>query len=92
MADERLKKHVPVPEDTPAFFCANCGAVSLSPDGICKVQGKGKKADWCGTKDAGTPQFCHNKKNNLRYRCGNCGKVSVNSELLCEPVKMELPE
>ncbi len=23
------KKHIPVPKETPAFFCANCGAVAL---------------------------------------------------------------
>jgi predicted RNA-binding Zn-ribbon protein involved in translation (DUF1610 family) len=82
---DREKAHVPVPKETPAFFCAGCGAVSLDPDSICKVQGKGTKADWCGTKDPSPPRHCKNRVNNLRWVCGNCGKVSVNPELLCEP-------
>ena len=86
------KKHVPVPKETPAFFCANCGAVSLDPNSICKMQGKGKKADWCGSKSATPPQQCKNRKNTLRFKCKNCGTVSVNPELLCEPEEMELPK
>ena len=31
------KKHVPVPKDTRAFFCANCGAVALDAANVCKV-------------------------------------------------------
>lgn len=90
--DDKEKKHVPLPKETPAFFCANCGAVSLDQNNICKVQGKGKKADWCGSKGIKPPEFCHNRKNNIRYSCKNCGQVSVNPGLLCEPVQMEMPE
>ncbi len=82
-------KHVPLPKETPAFICANCGAVSLDREGICKVQGKGKKADWCGTRDPRPPKACHNRKHNHRWICDNCGKVSVNRELLCEPREMK---
>lgn len=81
-------KHVPLPKDTKAFICANCGAVSLNPNGICEIQGQGTKADWCGTKSLKPPSFCHNKKHNLRFKCLKCGQVSVNPELLCEPEKM----
>jgi len=82
------KKHIPVPKDTPAFFCANCGAVALDSHNICKVQGKGRKADWCGSKSGQAPSFCHNKVNNDRWQCSNCGQVAVNPELLCEPQKL----
>ncbi len=41
------KKHVPVPKNTRAFICANCGAVALDANNICKVQGMGMKSDWC---------------------------------------------
>ena len=83
---EQKKEHVALPKETPAFFCANCGAVSLDSNGICKVQGRGTKADWCGTKDQQPPaQACHNSVHNDRWVCENCGKVSVNPELLCEP-------
>ena len=34
------KKHVPVPKDTKAYTCANCGAVALDANNICKVEGK----------------------------------------------------
>jgi len=44
------KKHVPLPKETKAFICANCGAVALDANKICKVQGTGKKVDWCGTE------------------------------------------
>lgn len=81
----RKKEHVPLPKETQAFFCANCGAVSLDPGSICKVQGRGTKGDWCGTSDPPPPQSCHNRVNNVRWACDNCGKVSVNAELLCEP-------
>jgi len=33
-------KHISLPKETKAFICANCGAVSLSPNDICKVQGR----------------------------------------------------
>jgi predicted RNA-binding Zn-ribbon protein involved in translation (DUF1610 family) len=86
------KKHIPLPKDTPAFFCANCGAVALNPRNICKVMGKGKKADWCGSKGMHPPSFCHKKVHNDRWQCQKCGQVSVNPELLCEPEKMKPAE
>lgn len=90
---DKHKKHVPLPKTTPAFFCANCGAVALDQKNICKVQGRGTKADWCGSKGLKVqPQFCHNKVNNIRFFCKNCGKVAVNPELLCEPEQMEQPK
>ena len=92
MPEQTVKKHVHFPKETPAFFCANCGAVSLDSQSICKVQGSGTKADWCGIKDNAPPQLCENKVNNLRFVCDNCGKVSVNPELLCEPVEMGQPK
>jgi len=85
------KKHVPLPKETKAFICANCGAVSLSPDGICKVQGQATRADWCGTQSLFLPSFCHNRKHNLRFKCLKCGRVAVNPELLCEPEEMLQP-
>ena len=92
MFETKIKKHVPLPKKTPAFICANCGAVSLDSHGICRPQGKGTKADWCGTKDAKPANLCFNRVNNIRYKCGNCGQVSVNKELLCEPEQMALPD
>jgi predicted RNA-binding Zn-ribbon protein involved in translation (DUF1610 family) len=91
MANETTNKHIPLPKETPAFFCANCGAVSLDANSICKVQGKGKKMDWCGTKDQPSPQQCHNRVNTIRFQCQKCHKVSVNKGLLCEPEAMPLP-
>lgn len=82
------KKHIPFPKETPAFFCANCGAVALDAKNICVVQGKGKKADWCGSKSGKAPSFCHNKVHNDRWQCRNCGQVAVNPGLLCEPEKI----
>lgn len=82
------KKHIPLPKDTPAFICANCGAVALDGNNICKVMGRGKKADWCGSESGKAPSFCHNKVHTDRWQCQNCGKVSVNPELLCEPKKI----
>lgn len=92
MMKTTLKNHVPLPKDTPAYFCGNCGAVSLDPKNICNPQGKLRKIDWCGSRDLPPPEHCRNKVNNERFRCRNCGKVSVNSALLCEPEKMELPK
>ncbi|HEY5999880.1 MAG TPA: hypothetical protein VI078_11365 [bacterium] len=91
-----VKKHAQksydkLPKDTPAFFCANCGAVSLDPERICKVQGRGTKRDWCGIPDHNPPRHCQNRVNNLRWVCGKCNKVSVNPELLCEPREMPKP-
>lgn len=31
---EEKKKHVPLPEETHAFVCANCGAVALDQNNI----------------------------------------------------------
>jgi predicted RNA-binding Zn-ribbon protein involved in translation (DUF1610 family) len=89
---EKKKTHVPLPKETKAFICANCGAVSLDQHGICKVQGMGRKADWCGTKYVDRADFCHNRVHNLRFRCKNCGQLSVNPELLCEPEQLEMPK
>ncbi len=91
MSKSKIKQHVPLPKTTKAFICANCGAVSLDYNGICRPQGRGTKADWCGIKQV-TPQFCHNRVNNIRYRCCNCDQVSINPELLCDPEQMEIPE
>jgi len=32
-------KHIPLPKETKAFICANRGAVSLSPNDICRDSG-----------------------------------------------------
>ncbi|MFO7604822.1 MAG: hypothetical protein R6W72_00775 [Desulfurivibrionaceae bacterium] len=84
-----IKKHVPLPQNTPAFMCGNCGAVSLDANGICNPSGKGVKADWCGSKSSRKAEFCHNAVHNERYCCQKCGKVSVNRSLLCEPELMK---
>lgn len=84
------KYPVPLPKETPAFICANCGAVALNANDICKVMGKGKKVDWCGSKTVHPPSYCHNKVHNNRWQCRKCGQVSVNPELLCEPEKLNL--
>lgn len=88
MLETKVKKHVPLPKKTPAFFCANCWAVSLDAHGLCKPKHKGTKADWCGTKYAKAANFCFNSVHNLRYKCDNCGQVAVNKELLCAPEEM----
>jgi len=79
------KKHIPVPKDTPAYICANCGAVALDPNNICKTQGMGRKMDWCGVKGSMSPKSCHTKKHTERWQCRNCGQTSVNKDLLCKP-------
>jgi len=86
------EKHVPLPRETKAFICANCGAVALDPTDICRVQGMGTKADWCGTTSLAPPSFCRNNKNNDRYKCDKCGQVAINPGLLCEPEKMSIPD
>jgi len=83
------KEHVPLPKNTRAYFCANCGAVALDANNICKVMGQGMKADWCGIKGSKPASFCHNKANNNRWQCDNCGQISVNPELLCKPKKLQ---
>ncbi len=88
MSDDKSTKHFPLPQDTQAFMCANCGAVSLFASNLCKPQGRGTRADWCGIKHQGSPEFCHNRVNNLRYQCKKCGQVAVSPELLCEPEKL----
>ena len=84
------KKHIPVPKNTKAFICANCGAVSLDANNICKVQGMGMKSDWCGVKGSKPPKSCHTKDHTERWQCRNCGQTAVNPLLLCEPEKMEI--
>jgi predicted RNA-binding Zn-ribbon protein involved in translation (DUF1610 family) len=91
MLETNIRKHVPLPKETPAFFCGNCGAVSLNSNNICNPMGKLKKIDWCGSKDLPSPKQCKNRVNTDRYSCSNCGKASVNRGLLCEPEKMDIP-
>ena len=92
MQQTNIKKHVPLPKETPAFFCGNCGVVSLYAANICNPQGKLKKVDWCGSKDLPRAKQCRNSINIDRYRCSKCGKAAINSTLLCEPEKMAMPE
>jgi hypothetical protein len=84
-------KHIPLPKDTRAYICAECGVVALAPESICKVQGTGTKADWCGSKGSMPPKYCRNHKNVERHQCRNCGKTAINARLLCEPSKLDLP-
>ena len=86
-----IKKHVPLPKETPAFFCGNCNVVSLDKNNICNPKGSMRKEDWCGSEDLPPPKFCQNRVNNERYKCGKCGKAAINSALLCEPEKMPMP-
>ena len=72
------KKHVPVPKETRAYICENCGAVALNANNICKVVGMGTKADWCGIKGSKPPKHCHNQENIDRWQCRNCGLTAVN--------------
>jgi hypothetical protein len=92
MLTTNIKKHVPMPLETSAYFCGNCNAVSLDANNICNPAGRLKKVDWCGSKDLQPPKFCRNRVNNDRYSCGRCGKASINAVLLCEPEKMSMPE
>ena len=91
MSDE-FKNHVPLPPDTPAFECALCGAVALDSHGVCEIQGKVKKGDWCGSESIDLPPMCKNMKNTTRFKCQKCGRVAMNSELLCQPERIPIPE
>lgn len=86
------EKHITLPKETKAFICANCGAVSLDHNKVCKIQGLGVRADWCGTKAIKEPSFCHNRKNTTRYHCTKCGKTAIQPGLLCDPEQLPIPE
>ena len=64
MFETNITKHVPLPKETPAFFCGNCGATALDSKNICKPAGRIKKADWCGSKDLPLAKLCQNNVNN----------------------------
>jgi hypothetical protein len=85
MPKNPVKQHTPLPKNTRAFICALCGAVALDPKSICKVQGMGIKADWCGTPTSRQPVQCVNRVHTKRFACNKCGQVAMNPELLCEP-------
>ena len=80
--------HVPLPKTTPAFICAGCGAVGLDRESICTPQGRGTKADWCGSNSGAAPSYCRNAVHTERYQCANCGQVAINPGLLCAPEKI----
>lgn len=84
------QKHIPVPKNTKAFICADCGAVSLDVNNICKVQGMVLKSDWCGVKGSKPPKTCLKKEHTERWQCRNCGQTSVNASLLCDPEQIEI--
>ncbi|MCJ7774400.1 MAG: hypothetical protein MUP22_14855 [Desulfobacterales bacterium] len=90
MTGSKKIKHTPLLKETSAFYCANCGVVSLDQNNICNPAGKLTKADLCGSKDLHPAKTCQNRVNNDRYTCENCGKSSINAALLSEPVKMPL--
>ena len=83
-------QHIPVPKDTHAHICAQCGAASLDPGNICKVQGAGTKMDWCGGQGSMPPKHCQNRLHVDRHHCRNCGQTAINAKLLCEPVKLQI--
>jgi len=85
---KKKKDPMTLPKDTPAFLCADCGAASLAADNICKPQGRGTRADWCGTKSGHKPKGCRKDKHTHRFKCKSCGQVAVNPELLCKPLEM----
>lgn len=87
MSDEN-NVHIPLPKNTPAFICAGCGAVALDQDSVCRAQGRGTKADWCGSASGAAPSFCRNAVHTERYQCKNCGQIAVNPGLLCNPEKI----
>lgn len=91
MVEISKTKHIPMPKETAAFYCGNCGTVSLDQNNICNPAGRITKADWCGSKDLPPPKNCQNRVHNDRYACKNCGKSAINAALLCEPEKMPLP-
>ena len=80
-----LSRCIPVSDETHAFICARCGAVSLDIDKLCQPLGKGCRRDWCGSASLKPPVNCANNPDHLRYICGDCGKIAVNPELLCKP-------
>lgn len=69
----------------------HCGAVSLDPNRIRKMQGQGTKADWCGFPDNNPPGQCVNRRNNRRGVCAKFKQVSVNAEQPRETQKMPQP-
>lgn len=80
-----------LPKETKAFICADCGVVSLAAGDICRVQGQGRKADWCGTSSLHPPAFCKRDVHEVRYVCGKCGQAAIHPELLCEPKEFRRP-
>ena len=80
--------HIPVPKDTRAYICANCGAVALDAGNICKVQGAGTKSDWCGGSGSLPPKHCQNRTNVERHQCRSCGQTAINAKLLCDPAEL----
>jgi len=80
-----LNKCIHVSDDTPAFICAVCGAISLDSDSLCNPLGRGFRKDWCGTKSLKPPVKCQHYPDHLKYFCKKCGLIAVNPELLCEP-------
>ena len=91
MFQTNIKKHVPLPAETHAYYCANCGSVSLDASNICKPKGRLQRKDWCGSKDRLPAAYCKNRVNNDRYQCQKCGKTAINKALVCEPEKLALP-
>ena len=84
MSDE-FKNHYPLPKNTHAFICANCGAVAMDAESLCLVQGRTTKAGWCGSPSIDMPPMCKKDKNTRRFRCKDCGRIALNPELLCKP-------
>ena len=88
MSDNTPKSNFPLPPNTPAIICANCGAVSLYASGVCNPQGKGMKSDWCGTEsvDNRNLSFCNNDVYNLYKLVGLYMKASKCLITWCVPV------
>ena len=78
-----------LPKNSTAFICAQCGAVGLDPDKLCKIQGQGIKADWCGIPHINALRTCKGNSCHIRYQCETCKQVSTDSQLLCNPVEIK---
>ncbi len=65
--------------------CKNCGAVAKDPGHLCNPCDDRKKCRFCGEPDVHRAHMCSGKLNAMKFVCDGCGRVSMDSDLLCKP-------
>lgn len=72
-----------------ADTCKNCGQPVSPPGHICDPKGLPYACDYCGATVTNYRHMCKQMVELAKYTCKNCGRIAVDKEGVCAPMKLE---